>query len=150
MNRDLQFIDLATLPAFTTDDKLVQTYTYSDLAPMNGLNYYRISHLDADDVASESEIVSVQVNYAKKFAVTPNPWNRESLLTLRLPDSPRHGNLQIDVFDAIGNHVASDRIEVAADQNVILYEPSAALPKGLTVFTVHVNGTLFSSRVLVK
>jgi hypothetical protein len=150
MNREIQFDNIATLDAIQPSRELTYTFNYQDPAPLLGLNYYRIRHVDEGEIDSYSEIIAVRVTSIRQFSVSPNPWNREGLIVLRFPVANQSTSFQVDVFDTIGNHIVSDNVEVAADQTVVSYEPSVALPKGLNVFAVYTNGRFYSARVLVK
>ena len=58
----------------SSNDK--HAYSYTDLNPLQGNNYYRLKQVDKDGKFSYSQIVSVVFDDANKFVIYPNPVNR--------------------------------------------------------------------------
>ena len=72
-------------------------YTYYDLNPKKGINYYRLKEVDIDNSAQLSEIKTAQFGDAMIFALYNNPTNGADLVikTNQLPAS-------LSIFDASG------------------------------------------------
>lgn len=51
------------------------SYSATDYAPANGLNFYRIKQVDRDGVYSYSSIASIRINSKELLTITPNPAN---------------------------------------------------------------------------
>ena len=51
------------------------SYSATDHAPANGLNFYRIKQVDRDAVYSYSSIASIRINSKERLTITPNPAN---------------------------------------------------------------------------
>ncbi len=51
-------------------------YQFTDLSPINGINYYRLQSIDKDGNLSYSKTISVQVLAGNQLSVYPNPCSR--------------------------------------------------------------------------
>jgi predicted extracellular nuclease len=68
------FEDIAVIDG-KKDSNTLQNYRFVDVAPLNGLSYYRLKQTDLDGASTNSRIVTVQMNGASdlEFTVYPNP-----------------------------------------------------------------------------
>ncbi len=48
-------------------------YSFLDVDPKSGVNYYRLKQTDFDGAYEYSEVVSVEINDLLKFSISPNP-----------------------------------------------------------------------------
>lgn len=53
--------------------KGANSYHFTDLTPVNGINYYRLQSVDVDGNTSYSKTISVQVQTSNQLSVYPNP-----------------------------------------------------------------------------
>jgi hypothetical protein len=67
--------ELSFIPSVAKDgnSNSVLTYQFTDVAPANGINHYRLKQVDIDNRTEHSKILSVRYEGSRKLAVTPNP-----------------------------------------------------------------------------
>ncbi len=66
------FDSIGTVPGAGTTN-LQQNYSFTDAAPLSGMNYYRLKQVDVDGHSTYSPIVGVKVQASLAFSVVPNP-----------------------------------------------------------------------------
>lgn len=76
-------------------------YTFSDEAPLKGMNYYRLKQVDFDGQFTYSTVVLVQMDPEKLTKVFPNPLRTGSQATV-FYSARRETTLQIQVIDNLG------------------------------------------------
>lgn len=82
-------------------------YSFTDNAPLKGVNYYRLKQVDKDGSFTYSKIVSVNfINPASVFAVSPNPAN--SSVNIFIPKN--NSTSEILLYDIYGKKVLSETI----------------------------------------
>ncbi|TDB64070.1 T9SS type A sorting domain-containing protein [Arundinibacter roseus] len=65
----------------TTERK---AYSFEDVQPLNGINYYRLKQLDLDGKFALSKAIAIRFDGKNAFLIYPNP--TENSLQIRLPD----------------------------------------------------------------
>jgi hypothetical protein len=75
------FDSIGTVAGAGTTD-IEQHYSYTDAAPLQGVDYYRLKQVDLDGNTSWSPIVSVRIQASTVITLTPNP--AHDLLTVSL------------------------------------------------------------------
>jgi hypothetical protein len=80
-----QWRKLATLDGAGTSN-VPLSYSYDDLGPTRGIQYYRLVQTDFDGTSTTSNIISVHVdeNLAGDFIIHPNPTNDEVTISIRI------------------------------------------------------------------
>lgn len=74
----------------TTAD--VSSYIYTDNAPLNGKNHYRLRQIDFDGTETFSPVIEVEFELPAEFYVSdnyPNPFNPSTQFTISLPSESR-------------------------------------------------------------
>jgi serine protease AprX len=80
-----------------------QSYTFEDLNPYKGLNYYRLKQVDLDGSYEYSKVVTASINRAiPTISLFPNP--SRDRFTLQV-NAPLPGIYQAQIFDAIGKRI---------------------------------------------
>lgn len=79
--------------AGTGFSKTVQTYSFDDLNPRQGINYYRLKQIDLTGISEDSRIVSVQFLGENQLYMYPNPTQNE--LKFRLPSNVEITEIQV-------------------------------------------------------
>jgi hypothetical protein len=98
-------------------------YTFDDLQPLPGHNFYRLKQFDRNGTFEYSSIVRVYVGDGKNsLRLYPNPANS----TLSIEFNGREPKLSIQIFDAGGKMVYHMRVN---NQNVVTL-PVATLARG--------------------
>ncbi|MGG9972065.1 T9SS type A sorting domain-containing protein [Ferruginibacter sp. SUN002] len=105
-NDDLSFTEIGTVVAGNL--ATLNNYNFTDLDPINGINYYRLKMIDRDAAFTYSKTIAV--NYKKEissFAVNPNPV--KNILKLSFPQSNSAGVLTI--FGSDGRKLLIEKIK---------------------------------------
>ncbi|MFK8005591.1 MAG: tyrosinase family protein [Saprospiraceae bacterium] len=119
-------------------------YTFEDIQPVYGINYYRLKQIDFDGSVENSEIVAVEYDKSDlKIQVFPNPSNRKFNVQI---DNPFYKKMQIRINDNLGRKVwESDLIfdepnwrkELEIDKN------------GLYFITVELGSETYYERIVI-
>lgn len=82
-----------------------QHYSYIDINPVTGKNYYRLRQEDADGSYSYSEIQVIEItsNETVDFSFYPNPAAIHDVLTIELPQQT--GDIELVIADPLGRPV---------------------------------------------
>jgi len=92
-------------------------YTFTDSAPFQGMNYYRLKEVDTDGRVQYSDVVVVDFftgNSLLQVSFYPNPMEENATLHF---DMPTEGSADIEVFDALGRVVYSIKRNFAKGAN---------------------------------
>lgn len=104
-----QFEEIASVTASGLADN---TYSYTDLHPLSGNNYYRLKMTDKDGQSKLSDVI--KINFETKngaISVYPNPVT--TTLNLKITASKRE-TILIQLSDALGKIVLSKNVVVLA------------------------------------
>lgn len=108
-----------------------QHYTFSDLAPLAGMNYYRLASVATNGEIDYSPVVTVN-NKSKQWnslVVLPNQVADAALVKI---DASEDTNLEIMLFDQVGRIVMRSNYELFKGENAINIDLSD-LAKGVYV-----------------
>ena len=104
----------------------VKNYTYIDLKPLQGINYYRLKMIDVDGKFTFSKIVAVKNdNNESSFRIFPNPANE--ILYVQASGSNDFTTLQI--FDAGGRKLKEEKVMLNGNASTSI--DIKDLPKGV-------------------
>ena len=111
------------------------SYSFADLQPIQGKNFYRLKMVDQDGKFTYSNVIAIRLNEkSKKFQVFPNPANE--VLNVRASGNNETATLQI--VDASGRKLKEKKINLNGNTSFSI--DIKDLPKG--VYTI-----LFKSKV---
>lgn len=116
-----------------TAARCLQPFSYTDNAPVAGINYYRLKSIDIDGKVSYSNIVAL-LNKDKGFEIVslaPNPAKDVAVLSIT---TAQKGIIEIVLSDVSGKQMSKQRVTVIAGNNQLPLQV-AALPSG----TYHVT-----------
>jgi hypothetical protein len=122
-------------------------YTYTDAAPQNAMNLYRLRQVDFDGNFTHSNILSVDMNQVgEEVRMGPNP----AVSTLNLMfQGADIGQYAVEVFDVNGSMLHSE--VMAADGLAHTRQMSlSTLPEGVYIVRVTRPGKSWTERVLVS
>lgn len=101
-----------------TNTRCLQGFSYTDAAPLSGINYYRLKMTTPDGLYKYSAIVAL-INGTKGFeliSVAPNPVQNTTVLSVT---SVKAGKLDITVSDVTGKTVMTKTVTVIAGYTAI-------------------------------
>ena len=101
-----------------TAARCAQGFSYTDAAPLAGINYYRLKTISPDGAFRYSMIVAL-INKDKGFeliSVAPNPVKTNTVLSI---STVKAGRMSIAVSDMTGKVVMTQNINVIAGNNPI-------------------------------
>lgn len=153
VERSLNAKDFTTLsapiptkaPGGNSQTKL--NYTYTDAAPFNGHNYYRLRQVDINGQVTYSKTVDLFYGNDAMVTLYPNPVNAELNVEI---NSLREGIATMRITDATGRTVRTIALSLQSGKNVTEVDMSA-LTDG--VYMVHIsdaNGLNFSQLIRKK
>lgn len=114
-------------------------YNFTDETPLNGHNYYRLKQLDLDGKHSYSSLQMVIFENAKNISIAPNPAN--DFINVK----GLRGHEQIDVFDALGRLVRTQK----SDNATVIISLSQLIPGNYIVRITDVNGGNVSNHKII-
>lgn len=103
------FKDIGTISA-AGNSKQIRNYSFQDLQPLDGIVYYRVRENDNDGTQLYSAIVSTDSKTdGKIYTISNNPFKNEFSLNIL-----GEKDIRIDIFDASGKLIYSNKIEDAS------------------------------------
>lgn len=119
-------------------------YTYNDLLPFAGMNYYRLNAVDFDGTFEYSDIISIQVDGSGPMVqVFPNPVNGRFKLSMNfVPENPG----LLTIYNFTGNVVFSS--EVSNFQSEVLIPES--IKKGTYLLRLTFNEFSTTTRIMIE
>ena len=94
-----QFYTVGTVTAIATD-AAVYSYSFTDVTPLAGINFYRLKIIDRDGKTTYSAIVKTNFETGWQVTVSPNP--AKNVLYLQ---SSQAGKITVSLYDAAGKKV---------------------------------------------
>ena len=105
-NENSEYQRIGYVPGHGTTTQ-IQNYSYVDSKVVSGNYYYRLNQIDFDGSFEYSDEIEVEVNGPLTFALEqnyPNPFNPSTTIHYSLPNK---GNVEVIVYDVLGNEVAT-------------------------------------------
>ncbi|GJQ31815.1 MAG: hypothetical protein HBSAPP04_06540 [Ignavibacteriaceae bacterium] len=129
-------------------------YTFTDQPNASGKILYRLKQIDTDGGFEYSPEISVEIGLPQEFALHqnyPNPFNPETVIGYALPVA---GAVTLEVYNSIGEKVATLVDGVMQAGNHELNFRAENLPSGLYFYKINVTGvkkfTSVKKFVLIK
>ncbi|HEY4060882.1 MAG TPA: T9SS type A sorting domain-containing protein [Puia sp.] len=153
VERSTDNMNFAPIGKVTAAHNSAQTtnYSYTDLSPAAGNNYYRLKMVDLDGSSVYSKIVVVNFSTAagSVIATYPNPAHGSFRILFR---NMQTGRYQMELLDPIGQTIQSKVIEVSDPAN---YNETVDLDPGLAqgtylVRVVDQQQHAFITRIVVR
>ena len=113
-----------------------KNYTFTDVAPLSGVNYYRLKAVDYNGAATFSKVVSVNFSSKNdgKMAIYPNPTRDVLRVDLNATEA---ATTLIQITDLMGRVVLSQSVTINKGANLLPFNV-ASLPSG--AYFVKING----------
>ncbi len=122
-------------------------YNCKDVAPLNGVSYYRLKQTDYDGVSTYSNIKSVSIDNATTFEITGAMFStKDNALNISFIGTP-NANLSFQLYDIIGKKVFDSQATNVSGSVISLEVP--ALSKGIYLLKA-VNGEIITSKKVMK
>lgn len=93
----INFAKISTIQA-TGNAATYHLYKTTDANPMNGLNYYRIKQVDADEKSSYSKVIAA-THHAIEILVYPNPASESVCFETTMPIE------RVAILNLVGHHI---------------------------------------------
>lgn len=133
--------------AASTSTALTLQYSFVDIAPASGINYYRLKMVDVDGGYRYSGIITIRTD-VKGVTITasPNPFQAHVMITI---ESATDATVHLRAYNSDGKLVWRKTGSVTAGTNVQYFNDLQALPRG--IYIIKVNQQNFETSIkLVK
>lgn len=110
------FTEIAKVNA-TGNSANARLYSYTDVTPLNGINYYRLNMVDLDNTSKYSEIKSVK-NSVSSFALSVYPNPVSSLMKISLTAEKAELS-SITITNIAGQVVYTSQVKIEKGSNMI-------------------------------
>jgi dTDP-4-dehydrorhamnose 3,5-epimerase-like enzyme len=105
-------------------------YSWADVNPANGLNYYRIKSIDINDKIEYSKIVKVLIGKDdQSILVYPNPVTN-GIINLQF-DNARAGIYKIRLLDKVGKEIMSQQIKHTEGSSIETFQLNNSIANGI-------------------
>lgn len=139
VERSTNMADFATIgkQAAKGNTTARQSYTYTDMSPAPGINYYRLRITDINGSFTYSNVVAVKNNSpVLSISIFPNP--AVNVLQVQIPSKQNTAGTII-ITDANGKTVYLQQVQLKEGNNARAV-PVTGLPDGIYLFTTVING----------
>ena len=117
-------------------------YSYNDMNPLAGSNYYQLNQLNENGLIFKSEIIHVQNGFeGTNVSVFSTIQNSNTLFSIQ---SSTEGEASLKIFDLSGKNLFSSKIRVMKGINT--YQVPFNNPGGIYLATLNLNGHLISKK----
>ncbi len=118
------------------------TYSFTDINPFTGINYYRLRQVDSDGKPTYHNIIAVKYEGKSKqgFNIVPTLVNTDFTL---LSESPMPAGSTVQIVDTKGSVIQQLLIDAETNQKIINV---AALPNGIYFATVKTGNAIQTLR----
>jgi hypothetical protein len=121
-------------------------YSFTDIAPASGSNYYRLKLVDADGTYQYSGIITIRTNVQGfNVSASPNPFTDNITVTI---ESATDETVLLRVFNNDGKLVWRKSTSVSAGTNVQYFSELQALPKGIYYIKVNKQSSEASLKLI--
>ncbi|MBN8696291.1 MAG: DUF2341 domain-containing protein [Bacteroidetes bacterium] len=126
-------------------------YQLYDLAPYNGLSYYRLKQVDFNGDHVYYPYVAVDYKSLNEFSfdLYPNPGSADNINLLL--NSEKDKEVLVVLFDVNGKEVYSKVLLTSTDgENVYAIDPSSKISPGVYLVTATSNQNIYSKRLIIR
>nr|WP_294899921.1 polysaccharide lyase family protein [uncultured Pedobacter sp.] len=143
----VDFIPLGTVKGSGNSSK-INSYSFKDIAPLNGINYYKLIQYDFDGVAHEIGIKALNFSFdhVEAFTIYPNP--AKDYVDINCKDAAISG-LQISLYDLTGKTLLKKKLESKETGIYRLILPKQLIP-GQYVLSIDNGKQLKSQQLMIR
>lgn len=144
-NDGVNYTLIGQVPA-TNANSGIANYSFTDITPLQGVNYYRLNQVDKNGRSQHSKIVTIDVDgSAAQWHVYPNPAGSSTALYL----NSSLAKLQLVLTDASGKVVFTKQLSNgAAGQKITI--PVQGLARGVYLLKVNTDHTTRTEKIVVQ
>ncbi|MEN7548912.1 T9SS type A sorting domain-containing protein [Rapidithrix thailandica] len=125
-------------------------YSFTDQAPLPGINYYRLRQRDFDGNTSVSPVIAVNHKTSTlKAKIFPNPLSSGNSLNIRLEVAVLQEEVQVFIFNSSGKRLFQKTYSPNNTPHLQIDLPSLKLDKGIYLLKIIHSSASFTERVLI-
>jgi hypothetical protein len=125
-----------------------KNYTFDDVNPLTGINYYRIRLINKDGSSEFTDIIALEVGQNNNgYSFYPNP--AEDKITYQFLSNSNE-EVMIEVIDVLGRTVLNKKISALSGNNIQSLNLSELLPGSYTIRATHVSKGISNSSKFTK
>ena len=124
------------------NSNVILSYTFTDLMPQSGVNYYRLKQVDFDGTITYSEIIQVGLDKKHEVKVYPNPVISGENLTIECDNT---NEKLIEIYDISGKLLQ----RVSTTDNTYQLNTSELKP-GLFILRIISNNEIISRKIQIR
>jgi len=135
---------------------LPSNYSYVDINPANGTNYYRLKQVDYDGAIEYHNVIALSYNSTQKGSnnayinIYPNPY-RDGSLTLNLKEFEAYSEINLSIADVDGKTILNTTLNVIANKKIdIIPSLVTKLNKGIYLVKVKTHDKVLTQYVIVQ
>ncbi len=141
-NNGLQFTPIGQLPVTGNTTQ----FLFTDIEPINGLNYYRLKMVNINGSSKYSQIAKVNINTGREMTLTANnPFTDYIKATIKLQ---QHSKITIHMFDMTGKIVYSSELIGNPGINNTVIKSLSGLTNGIYVLSASTNAGTVQIKVI--
>lgn len=107
------FYEIGTVPG-AGNSKVILSYSFKDMKPLSGVNYYRLRQTDYDGTSTTSRIIAIRRHGSGTFNVIASPNPSKGIFNLAVSASTT-GMYKLKVTNASGKGIIEDQVEISGD-----------------------------------
>ena len=123
------------------NSEIEANYSFVDMQPSVGTNYYRLKSIDQDYTFSHSEVLAFTFDQSAITTIYPNPVTNELNIESGMFDEP---NVELSIYDAIGRLVKLSTVKDAKQETI----NTADLQKGWYILKISTERKMETLRFL--
>jgi len=124
-----------------------RNYTFNDIKPVPGINYYRLKMVDKDGKFVYSNIVTVNVSIKGNALSTiyPSPFTDKINITVAIETATR---AEVEIFDNTGKLAVKYTTAVSKGINNIIIENLDKLARGIYIIKVRLGEQVYTKKLI--
>ena len=140
---NIEFETLGTVPgAGNSTDRI--DYTFDDLSPVPGVNYYRLRQTDFDGIETVSDVIVAVFDGESRLTLTIYPNPTKDVLNVDVPGQFNVGEITTQLIDMSGRIIL--RKDFSSDSGVQL--PLQRIKAGTYVLEVEIGNRIYKHKII--
>lgn len=132
--------------AAITSTTATRQYSFTDVSPASGLNYYRLKMVDLDGQYKYSGIITIRTGVKEaRITASPNPFTDHVVITI---ESDVDETIQLRLFNSDGKLIWRKSSFVTAGTNAQYFNDLQSLPKGIYFIKINKASTVSEIKLI--